>query len=351
MPCQLPACPDIPRVLRSAAEADRNAVQTPLVTYPVPRPARRFPTVNVLLFAATVVTTLLVGAVLSPAVERVHSGDDLLTHGPELLREGLRFSASILGILLVHEMAHYLLARRHGVDASLPYFIPVPFGIGTLGAIIRMRSRIPSRAAALDIGASGPIAGFAVAIPLLLWGLAHSEVRAAGEALAQAPVAPAPAAMLWRVLHGEPALPAASAFTTFGDSLALQAAQFLALGPLPAGSEVIIHPVGFAAWVGLLVTALNLLPIGQLDGGHVAYALLGPRRAVAAGRLASFGLLAAGFFLSWSWLVWWALTRFVVGFGHPPARDEGPLGGGRVLLALLALAVLVVTFVPVPVSM
>jgi len=237
------------------------------------------------------------------------------------------------------------------VDASLPYFIPVPFGIGTLGAIIRMRSRIPSRRAALDIGASGPLAGFAVAIPLLLWGLANSEVRSAGEALAQAPFAPSPAAMFWRLLHGEAALPAASGFTTFGDSLALRAAQLVALGPLPAGSEVIIHPVGFAAWVGLLVTALNLLPIGQLDGGHVAYALLGPRRAWAAGRLASWGLLAAGLFLSWSWLVWWALTRFVVGFGHPPALDEGPLDRGRVVVALVALAVLVVTFVPVPVSL
>jgi membrane-associated protease RseP (regulator of RpoE activity) len=125
----------------------------------------------------------------------------------------------------------------------------------------------------------------------------------------------------------------------------------LVLGPLPAGSEVIIHPVGFAAWVGLLVTALNLLPIGQLDGGHVTYALLGPRRAWVAGRIASWGLLAAGLFLSWSWLVWWALTRFVVGFGHPPALDEGPLGRGRIAVALFALAVLVVTFVPVPVSL
>jgi membrane-associated protease RseP (regulator of RpoE activity) len=308
--------------------------------------------VNVALFAATVVTTFYSGAFwLSPVADGVQTPSDLLARAPDLLREGLRFSASILGILLVHEMAHYVTARRHGVDASLPYFIPVPSIFGTLGAVIRMRSAIPSRAATLDIGASGPLAGFLVAIPLLLWGLAHSEVQALGEAVAQAHPATSPAAMLWRVLHGEAALPAASAYTIFGDSLVMRAAQLVALGPLPAGSEVVIHPVGLAAWVGLLVTALNLLPIGQLDGGHVAYALLGPRRARVAGRVASWGLFAAGLFLSLSWLVWWGLTRFVVGFGHPPALDQGPLGPGRIAVALLAVAVLVVTFVPVPVSL
>jgi membrane-associated protease RseP (regulator of RpoE activity) len=146
-------------------------------------------------------------------------------------------------------------------------------------------------------------------------------------------------------------MPPASTIMVFGDSLALRAAQELALGKLPAGSEVLIHPVGFAAWVGLLVTALNLVPIGQLDGGHVAYALLGPRRAVALGRLASWGLLAAGIFLSSSWLLWWLLSRFMVGLGHPPALDQAPLGRGRVAVALLSLAVLAVTFVPVPVSL
>jgi membrane-associated protease RseP (regulator of RpoE activity) len=304
--------------------------------------------VNVVLFAATVLTTFLVGVGLSPAAEEARTPGDLLARAPELAAEGLRFSGALLGILLVHEMAHWLTARRHGVEASLPYFIPVPAGVGTLGAVIRMRSAIPSRRAALDIG---PLAGFAVAIPLLLWGLAHSQVNAAGEALAQAPFAPSPAGMLWRLLHGEPALPPASSFMVFGDSLALRAAQAVALGPLPAGGDVLIHPVGFAAWVGLLVTSLNLVPIGQLDGGHVAYALLGPRRAVALGRLASLGLLAAGIFLSWSWLLWWALSRFLVGLRHPPAIDQAPLGRGRVLVALLALAVLAVTFVPVPVSL
>jgi membrane-associated protease RseP (regulator of RpoE activity) len=137
----------------------------------------------------------------------------------------------------------------------------------------------------------------------------------------------------------------------FGDSLVFRAAERLLLGPLPVGSDVFIHPVALAAWVGLLVTTLNLIPIGQLDGGHVAYALLGGRKARALGRLAAALLLISGFVFSWSWIVWWALSRYVVGLGHPPALDEEPLGPNRKLIAYLCLAVLALTFVPVPVSL
>jgi membrane-associated protease RseP (regulator of RpoE activity) len=249
-------------------------------------------------------------------------------------------------------MGHFVTARRHGVDATWPYFIPIPFGVGTLGAVIKMRSPIPTRRAALDIGASGPLAGFVVAIPILLWGLAHSEVHTAAELGATQPFAPAPLAMFWRLLHGESALPAGSALMVFGDSLVMRGAQRLVLGGLPAGSEVLIHPVGLAAWVGLLVTTLNLIPIGQLDGGHVAYALLGARRARRIGQATSWALLAAGLALTWTWLLWWAITRWVIGFRHPPPLVEEPrVGLGRTLVALAALAVLVGTFVPVPVSL
>lgn len=283
---------------------------------------RRFPLVNVALLAATIATTTLFG--------------------------GAAFSAALIAILLAHEMGHFVLARRYRVDATLPYFIPAPFGVGTLGAVIRMRGVIPSRRAALDIGAAGPLAGFAVALPLLVWGLAHSEVQVA-EAVTGA--ASSPFGVLWRMAQGLPAFPPEAAeLLVYGDSLLLLAAQRAVFGALGPGEQVLIHPVGFAAWVGLLVTALNLVPSGQLDGGHVIYALLGGRRARAVARLVSYGLLAAGLFLSWSWLVWWALSRYVVGLGHPPALVEEPLGPGRRVVAWLSLLVFALTFVPVPVS-
>jgi membrane-associated protease RseP (regulator of RpoE activity) len=138
----------------------------------------------------------------------------------------------------------------------------------------------------------------------------------------------------------------------FGDSLVLRGAQRLVLGAVPAGSEVLIHPVALAAWFGLLVTALNLIPIGQLDGGHVAYALLGARRARWIGQATSWALLAAGLALTWSWLLWWVITRWVIGHRHPPPLVEEPhLGTGRALVALASFVVLVGTFVPVPVSL
>jgi membrane-associated protease RseP (regulator of RpoE activity) len=286
-----------------------------------PRAPLRSPLVNVVLFAATAATTALFG--------------------------GAAFSAALLAILLTHEMGHWLYARRYGVEATLPYFIPIPFGVGTLGAVIRMRGAMPSRRATLDIGAAGPIAGFAVAVPLLLWGLAHSEVQVMAEVAASAS---SPAAAVWRMMQGLPAFPLESGEPVFGDSLLLWGAQLLVFGPLGPGEQVLIHPVGFAAWVGLLVTALNLVPAGQLDGGHVLYALLGGRRARAVARVVSYALLVAGLFLSFSWLVWWGLSRFVVGLGHPPALVEEPLDPGRRLVAWLSLLIFVLTFVPVPVS-
>jgi membrane-associated protease RseP (regulator of RpoE activity) len=248
-------------------------------------------------------------------------------------------------------MGHYLLARRYGVRATLPYFIPVPFGAGTLGAVIRMRSPIPSRRATLDIGAAGPLAGLAVAIPLLLLGLSLSEVRETGVAAATAGSPfQSPWALVRALLAHAPIRGAAGSAEVFGDSALTWAAGRLVFGRLPPGHDVFLHPVALAAWLGLLVTTLNLVPVGQLDGGHVLYALLGRRRARRIGGVVSAGLLAAGFFWTWSWLVWWALTRFVIGVGHPPALAEEPLGPGRKAIAWLSLALFLLTFVPVPVS-
>jgi membrane-associated protease RseP (regulator of RpoE activity) len=262
---------------------------------------------------------------------------------------GLPFAASLVAILFCHEMGHYLVARRHGVYATLPYFIPVPFGAGTLGAVIRMRSAIPSRRAALDIAAAGPFAGFVVAVPLLVWGLAHSELRAVTGTAVGAAVG-SPFAMLRALLAGQPLLSGEPGTQFFGDSLVTLAAAKAVHGTLPAGTDLVLHPVAFAAWLGLLVTTLNLVPMGQLDGGHVLYALVGRRWALAGSRLVSWGLLAAGFFLSWNWIVWWALTRFVIGPKHPPALVEEPLDPARAAVAVLSLVLFVLTFVPVPVS-
>lgn len=308
-----------------------------------PRPRSRFPAANVALFLATLATTLWAGFTLSP----------LAPLGPTLgrvLEGGLPFAGALVAILFTHEMGHYVLARRHRVDTTLPYFIPVPFGAGTLGAVIRIRSALPSRKATLEIGAAGPIAGFLVAMPLLVWGLAHSEVHAVASGVAGTSVAsPLDALRAW--MDGRELFGPDTGVRVYGDSLVTWAAQRLVWGTLPAGHEVFVHPVGFAAWLGLLVTTLNLVPMGQLDGGHVLYALLGRRGARTGSEVVSAGLLVAGLTLSWNWLFWWLLTRFLIGARHPPPLRDEPLGPGGRVLAVLTLLLFVVTFVPVPISL
>ncbi len=314
----------------------------PVWTPPEPRP-RRFPWVNAALFLATVGTTLLSGTFPLPP-EGFSVGHVLST--------GLPFSATIIGILFAHEMGHWLLARAWRVDATLPFFIPgppLPFGVGTFGAIIRVRSRYPSRRAVLDIGAAGPIAGLVVALPLYAWGLARSEVRAVAGAAARSNTGSL-LALLLALARGEPLTSGQGSVQFMGDSLVTWLVGRAVVGKLPAGYDVFLDPVAFAAWLGLLVTTLNLIPIGQLDGGHVGYALLGRRGALALSRVVSWGLFACGLLFSWSWLVWWALTRFVVGMRHPPALVEEPLDGSRRLVALVSFAVFVATFIPVPIS-
>jgi membrane-associated protease RseP (regulator of RpoE activity) len=292
-----------------------------------PEPRRRGVLVPALLLAATAATTWLSG--------------------------GPAYAAAILAILGAHEMGHYVAARLWKVDTTLPHFIPGPpfAGVGTFGAVIRIRSALPSRRAVLDIGAAGPIAGVLVAVPLLVLGMGLSEVRPLGDlATAVRGNASSPYALIQALLSGEPLL-AGGSLQVFGDSLLTSGVQLLVLGPVPPGSDVFLHPVAYAAWLGLFVTTLNLLPIGQLDGGHVIYAWLGAERARRLSGLVSGGLLLCGIFLSWNWLVWWVITRFVVRLSHPPALDEAPLGPGRALLAVLSLLLFAATFIPVPVSM
>lgn len=302
------------------------------------------------LLAVTIVTTTSAGVAIAarPGMGRA-----------ELLVGGLGFSLTLLGILLTHEMGHYVFARLHRVDTSLPYVIPAPgyvpgLGLlmfGTFGAVIRMRSPIKTRDALVDVGAAGPIAGAIVALPLLVWGTSLSHFGPSPTAAAsfwhgnQSLVALVTHA--WAEAHGVKS--AAAGVMSFGDSLAIRLVDRWVLGPTPAGQDVIVHPIALAAWFGLLVTCLNLFPIGQLDGGHVAYAVLGPRAHRWLGEIMSASLLLLAFVCSLSWTLWWIVTRFALGFQHPPvAQGSVKIDPLRTVVAVVSLALFIATFIPVP---
>jgi membrane-associated protease RseP (regulator of RpoE activity) len=288
-----------------------------------------------LLFAATIISILYAGAVYVAEPDQ-----------PVRLRDGITFAAALLSILLTHELAHFSFARLHWVNASLPLFLPLPLvsPVGTAGAVIVMPDRIRSRNALLDIGASGPLAGMAVAIPVLLAGLAHSPVHALSA-------------------HG----------LQEGQCLLYSALKLVALGPIPDGSDVFLSPVAFAGWVGLLITMLNLLPVGQLDGGHVAYALFGPRQNAYGNRVRwAVLILSPVTFLyhlapwrnvaaigerirpamtgSLTWLVWFVILTVLLrlsGGVHPPT-ESGDLSPARRVVAICTLVLFVLLVMPTP---
>lgn len=251
------------------------------------------------------------------------------------LAVGLPFALTFVGILLGHELAHYFTARRNRVPVSLPYFIPFPpyFSlVGTLGAFIRIRGLIPRRSVLFDIGIAGPVASFLLSLPALLIGLRLSEALPGGE---------------------EGAYPFLVHFLTepvwIGSSALLHASAVLTVPGFESGSAVLLHPLAFAGWLGIFVTALNLLPLGQLDGGHILYALAGPRqRAVAQAFLV---LMAPLGFVWWGWWLWGGVI-LLLGRGrvaHPPVtNEEEPLGRGRTILAWASFALLLLTFSPAP---
>jgi membrane-associated protease RseP (regulator of RpoE activity) len=244
---------------------------------------------------------------------------------PRRILDGMPFAFTLLAILGTHEFGHYFTARAYGASVSLPYFIPAPppFLFGTLGAIIRMRSPARDRNSLFDIAAAGPLAGLVIALPALWIGLGWSKVAA---------------------------LPAGGS-VVFGDSLLMRFMTWLAFGHLPPGHDVFVHPVALAAWVGLFVTALNLIPVGQLDGGRIAYALFGARHRQVS--IATFvGLLALGTITgAANWFVWAFLLFFVMGFQHqPPLDDVSPLSPGRYAIGFLCLILLVLLVPPVPVA-
>lgn len=260
--------------------------------------------------------------------------------------DAITFSFCLVAILGSHEMGHFLFARYHRVDASLPYFIPLPhLGFGTLGAVIRIRSRIPTRNALVDIGAAGPLAGFLVAIPVLVWGYAHAQLVDALPIAAAFPALESAPRFIPFLLRG--GLSQAIGLES-GDSLLMLLIQQLTLGPLPVGKEVATNPVITAGWFGCIVTTLNLIPIGQLDGGHLTFANLGGR-AIGVGKVAAFGLLGLVLFFNVSWLLWLLVVTFAVGFRHPDVeRPEEPLDGLRVGICIACAAVFALCFIPSP---
>ena len=279
------------------------------------------PLINLLLLIVTLFTTLAAGAALSG----VNLVDALTSAAPlrvvAAIVAGLPFAGTLLAILGIHELGHYLAARYHKVSVTLPYFIPMPFnGIGTLGAFIALKSPMKNRKELFDIGIAGPLAGFAVAVPLLIVGVLLSPVVRGG----------------------------VSALTLdfVGSSLFIDAVV-AAFKTVPAGGTLALHPVLFAAWLGVLITGINLLPVGQLDGGHIAYALFG-RRAHTIARVAFLLLLLAGLTLSSNWF-FWALLALIGGLRHPaPLNDLSRLGLVRRLIGYATIALFFLIIIPQP---
>jgi membrane-associated protease RseP (regulator of RpoE activity) len=267
---------------------------------------------HLILLALTALTTTIMGALF-------------LNDGTSPLLSGLLYSISLLMILGTHEMGHYIACRWYGVEATLPFFLPSPLPIfGTFGAVIKIKSPIPSRRALFDIGIAGPLAGFVFALPVALIG--H--------------------------YFAKPSVGAGEGVITFNDPLLFK--FIIKLLHLPPSMDA--NPLWFAAWLGLLMTSLNLLPIGQLDGGHVIYALFGRtgHRVVARAVYLGVVALAVYSYISGGWLgwfVWVVLLTIMMRFGHPPVLDEEePLGFARVLIAVIGLLVFVLCFMPFPIT-
>lgn len=280
---------------------------------PLRRPGSR-PWVNVLLLLATLVTTVFVGA--------ANRGADPIAH-PWSLFLGLPFAVTLLSILGVHELGHYFTARRYGIVVTLPFFIPAPIGLGTFGAFIKMKSPVTDRRALFDVGIAGPLAGLCLALPAIVVGLSWSEL-----------VPEASARQVGIVL---------------GTPLLFSFLQWLTLGSIPQGADLLLHPVAFAGWIGLLVTALNLLPIGQLDGGHMAYALVGRHhRKVAIFTLSTLAGMGIAYWPGW---LFWACLSLFLGLKHPPPLDDlTPLDERRRLIGVLSLLLLLSLITPSPFS-
>jgi membrane-associated protease RseP (regulator of RpoE activity) len=281
---------------------------------------KKVPYFHILLFVITFFTTLSAGA--------LQKGINIF-ESPQKLLDGLLFAVTLMIILTIHELSHYIASKRQHITTTLPYFIPAPSLIGTFGAFIKMKSPIITRSALIDIGASGPIAGFIVSLIASIAGLSMSEI---------VPLAKVDGSLV------------------LGDSLLFSFLSRVIVGDLPDSVDILLHPVAFAGWIGLFVTSLNLLPIGQLDGGHIAFAILGDRHRYVSitlvSALAMFGFFAIIGLYGWEGWAFWALLMLLLGIKHPPVLYwEMPLDQTRKYIALASLFIFIVTFIPAPFKM
>lgn len=291
---------------------------------------KKRPWLNVILFVITMVSCFSVGITWS--VNYVYA--DKLGEGlgpsnvmeflgnPDVIELSIVYAVVLIAILLAHEMGHYLTCLYYRIDATLPYFIPAPTLIGTLGAFIRIRSPITKKHQLFDVGIAGPLAGFVLAVPAMIYGLSLSKT-----------VAPLP--QEGSIIFGEPLL-----FKIVSEAL---------FKGSPENFDMILHPMAFAGWVGILVTALNLFPIGQLDGGHIVYAVLGQKSKVL-GRPILVAFIVMGVVFWIGWFVWAILIGFI-GLKHPRIFDEDiPISPGRRLAAFAVIVIFILTFIPDPVQ-
>jgi membrane-associated protease RseP (regulator of RpoE activity) len=278
------------------------------------------PGIAIGLFIATLFTTTAVGTFIAGINE------EALQEDPNLFLQGLPYAISLMVILGLHELGHYLMARRYKMKATLPYFIPVPFFLGTFGAFIQLRSPVPNRRALFDVGIAGPLSGLVVSLPLLIWGLANSEVVTMPENAS--------------LLNFEALDP--------GASIALALLSKLALGnQLGIENAIHLHPVAVSGCLGLVVTALNLMPVGQLDGGHIVHAMYGQRNGAIIGQICRF--LVLGLTLVHSELLIWAILLFFIpAIDEPALNDVSELDDKRDLWGLIALTLLVLIVLPTP---
>ena len=282
---------------------------------------------HILLVAATLVTTSVMGAGFADSFRQNRpfdiiealNGYSRLLDDPGILLHGLSFSVPLIIILLSHELGHYLTCLYYAIDASAPYFIPFPAPIGTFGAFIRIRAPIFSKRKLFDVAVAGPLAGFVALVPALAIGVAYSKVI--------------------------PGI-ADRGDLVFGVPTIVTLFEHLIFPGVPS-SDIYLHPLARAAWVGILATALNLLPIGQLDGGHILYAFLGDRARILS-RILVIALIPLGLIYSFSWL-FWAFFLFFFALKHPPIYDPAPLGSGRTKLGWVALIILILCFTIEPV--
>jgi membrane-associated protease RseP (regulator of RpoE activity) len=299
------------------------------------RPRVRFQHVwstHILLLALTLVTTTIVGGYRYESFLNDFGRQAVSLTQTQFLTNGLWYSGTVLAILGAHEMGHYIACRIYKIDATLPYFLPLyfwggaPLQIGTLGAVIRIREAFPNRKALFDVGVAGPIAGFVFLVPALFVGMYLSNVTVS---------------------------PPAENLMVIGKPLLFRAVRWLVFGPIPDGSIVNLHPMVWAAWFGMLATALNLLPFGQLDGGHITYATLGKISTPISLLTVASAVVMTFFSLAWLLMTLLMLAMlFVFGARHPPVLNSyEPLDGSRRVIALCALVMLVICFTPFPIEL